>query len=36
MRDNGSPAPLFDFDEQRSYFKVTLPVHPECVVAARR
>jgi ATP-dependent DNA helicase RecG len=28
MRDNGSPAPRFDFDEERTYFRVTLPVHP--------
>lgn len=28
MRENGSPAPRFDFDEARSYFRVTLPVHP--------
>jgi len=31
MRDNGSPTPLFEFDEQRTYFKVTLPAHPEYV-----
>ncbi len=29
MQQNGSPEPRFDFDEQRSYFRVTLPVHPE-------
>ena len=34
MRDNGSPTPLFEFDEQRSYFKVTLPAHPEYVVVS--
>ena len=29
MLQNGSPPPRFDFDEARSYFRVTLPVHPE-------
>jgi ATP-dependent DNA helicase RecG len=29
MEQNGSPPPRFDFDEARSYFRVTLPVHPE-------
>lgn len=29
MRRNGSPAPQFDFDDARSYFRVTLPAHPE-------
>ncbi len=28
MKENGSPAAQFDFDEQRSYFRVVLPVHP--------
>jgi ATP-dependent DNA helicase RecG len=28
MEENGSPAPVFDFDEGRTYFRVTLPVHP--------
>lgn len=28
MRDNGSPEARFDFDEERTYFRVTLPVHP--------
>jgi ATP-dependent DNA helicase RecG len=31
MRDNGSEAPQFDFDEARSYFRVTLPAHPEYI-----
>ncbi|NJL27249.1 MAG: hypothetical protein HC897_04830 [Thermoanaerobaculia bacterium] len=31
MRDNGSPAPTFDFDPQRTYFRATLPAHPEYV-----
>ena len=29
MADNGSPAPRFEFDEQRTYFQATLPAHPE-------
>lgn len=29
MRDNGSLAPRFEFDEQRTYFQATLPAHPE-------
>lgn len=29
MQQNGSPPPRFDFDDARSYFRVTLPVHPE-------
>jgi predicted HTH transcriptional regulator len=28
MRLNGSPAPRFDFDATRSYFRITLPIHP--------
>lgn len=32
MRANGSPPPVFDFDEARTYFRVTLPAHPEYVV----
>ncbi len=28
MRDNGSPAPEFEFDENHSFFMVKLPVHP--------
>ena len=29
MEENGSPAPTFDFDEQRTFFQATLPAHPE-------
>lgn len=29
MRANGSPTPTFVFDEQRTFFQVTLPAHPE-------
>ncbi|MGV8093231.1 MAG: ATP-binding protein [Mangrovibacterium sp.] len=28
MRDNGSPDPLFETDEDRTWFRVTLPIHP--------
>jgi ATP-dependent DNA helicase RecG len=28
MKDNGSPAPNFEFDTDRTYFRVTLPAHP--------
>ena len=31
MEANGSPPPRFDFDEQRTYFRATLPAHPEFV-----
>ncbi len=29
MRENGSPEPVFEFDEYYSYFMVRLPVHEE-------
>ena len=29
MAENGSPAPHFDFDETRTWFRATLPAHPE-------
>ena len=29
MEDNGSPVPRFEFDEGRTYFRATLPAHPE-------
>jgi ATP-dependent DNA helicase RecG len=32
MSENGSPEPGFDFDEARTYFRVTLPAHPQYVV----
>lgn len=32
MAENGSPAPRYDFDGGRSYFRITLPAHPEHVV----
>ncbi|MEW5987244.1 MAG: ATP-binding protein, partial [Chloroflexota bacterium] len=31
MRENGSPAPGFDFNDERTYFRVTLPAHPQYV-----
>lgn len=31
MRENGSEDPRFDFDDERSYFRVTLPAHPEYI-----
>ena len=31
MKTNGSPLPQFDFDEMRTYFRATLPAHPEYV-----
>lgn len=32
MGANGSPPPRFDFDQERTYFRATLPAHPEYVV----
>lgn len=29
MQQNGSPPPMFDFDQSRSYFRTILPAHPE-------
>ena len=29
MAENGSPAPRFDFDADRTWFRATLPAHPE-------
>lgn len=29
MRANGSPPPRFEFDETRTFFRATLPAHPE-------
>lgn len=29
MPENGSPSPVFAFDENRDYFLVTLSVHPK-------
>lgn len=32
MRENGSPAPVFETDEDRTYFMIVLPVHEDFVV----
>jgi ATP-dependent DNA helicase RecG len=33
MKENGSPSPIFDFDESsRNYFKIILPAHPQYIV----
>jgi len=32
MAENGSPEPVFEFDEQRTYFRAILPAHPQFVV----
>lgn len=29
MQQNGSPPPRFDFNTERTYFRTTLPAHPE-------
>lgn len=34
MKENGSLAPRFDFDEGRTYFRVVLPAHPEYVAVS--
>ncbi|MHB8762844.1 MAG: Fic family protein [Deferrisomatales bacterium] len=36
MQTNGSPAPIFDTDEDRSYFLIRLPVHPRAVGPERQ
>ncbi|MCE1245398.1 MAG: putative DNA binding domain-containing protein [Firmicutes bacterium] len=32
MMENGSPEPVFDFDDERTYFRVTLPAHPQYII----
>jgi ATP-dependent DNA helicase RecG len=32
MKENGSPEPIFDFDPNRTYFRVVLPAHPQYIV----
>jgi len=32
MRQNGSPEPRFDFDDERTYFRVILSIHPRYLV----
>jgi ATP-dependent DNA helicase RecG len=34
MRENGSPPPVFKFDDDHTFFATTLPVHPEALAAA--
>ena len=34
LKGNGSPPPRFDWDEERSYFRVILRAHPRYLVAA--
>jgi ATP-dependent DNA helicase RecG len=36
MRENGSPPPIFEFDEDRLYFSVRLLVHPQAAYPRRR
>lgn len=36
MRDNGSPEPRFETDENRTYFTVVLPIHPLAGLAAEQ
>jgi ATP-dependent DNA helicase RecG len=28
MKENGSPEPKFEFDDERTYYRTTLPIHP--------
>lgn len=35
MAKNGSPPPVFRFDEERTYFEVTLPIHPAFLAVSR-
>lgn len=32
MDENGSPEPVFEFDEERSFFRVILPAHPQYII----
>jgi len=32
MSENGSPEPKFEFDEEKTYFRVILPAHPQYMV----
>lgn len=36
MVENGSPPPRFEFDEERTYFRVVLPIHPGAAPPASR
>ena len=35
MKKNQSPAPVFETDDERSYFKTTFKIHPEFVAAKK-
>ncbi|PSL02233.1 RNA-binding domain-containing protein [Cecembia rubra] len=35
LEENGSPQAVFDTDEDRSYFHVTVPIHPEFRVSTK-
>jgi ATP-dependent DNA helicase RecG len=32
MKENGSLSPVFEFDDERTYFRVILPAHPQYIV----
>ena len=34
MRQNGSPPPVFETDEDRTFFLVRLPIHPHFIKEA--
>jgi len=31
MQLNGSPEPVFDFDDERTWFQAMLPIHPNFI-----
>jgi ATP-dependent DNA helicase RecG len=35
LRENGSPKPVFESDNDRTYFLVRLPLHPEFIKEAK-
>lgn len=35
MEENGSPKAVFDTDEDRSFFHVTIPIHPEFLISTK-
>ena len=32
MAENGSPPPRYEFNDERSYFTVILPAHPDGII----
>ncbi|WP_314878910.1 Fic family protein [Haemophilus parahaemolyticus] len=34
MQENGSPNPIFETDDERSYFLIRLPIHSGCTIEA--